>query len=131
MRTGILKTEASWNRSPSPRPTVSPDSTCLMKTPIRPLTLAACACRACSRSARVRGTGKDMSWAAGGLAAQDMSFPVPRTRAELEQALHAQAAKVKGRIGVFIKHVESGETVGLGEGDRFQLCLLYTSDAAD
>lgn len=63
--------------------------------------------------------------AAGGLAAQDMSFPVPRTRAELEQALHAQAAKVKGRIGVFIKHVESGETVGLGEGERFQLASVF------
>src|SRR5512140_2434107 len=63
--------------------------------------------------------------ALGGLLAQDMSFPVPRTRAELEQALRAQAAKVNGRIGVFVKHVESGETVGLGEGERFQLASVF------
>ena len=59
------------------------------------------------------------------LAAQGLDFPVPRTRADLEQALRAQAGKVNGRIGVFVKHVESGESIGLREGDRFQLASVF------
>jgi len=62
---------------------------------------------------------------AAGLAAQDFAWPVPRTRADLEQALRAQAAKVNGRLGIFVKHVESGESIGLREGERFQLASVF------
>src|SRR5512135_731671 len=60
-----------------------------------------------------------------GLAAQDFTFAAPKTRADLEQALKAQSAKVKGRMGIFIKHVESGESIGLREGERFQLASVF------
>jgi len=59
------------------------------------------------------------------LAAQDFTFSVPKTRTELEQALRAQAGKVNGRVGIFVKHVESGESIGLREGERFQLASVF------
>lgn len=58
-------------------------------------------------------------------AAQPGPFPAPKTRTDLERALGAEAAKVQGRIGVYVKHVESGETVGLHESDRFQLASVF------
>jgi beta-lactamase class A len=62
---------------------------------------------------------------AGALPAQETSFPVPRSLTKLEQAVAAQAGKINGRTGVFIKHVESGETVGLRDGERFQLASVF------
>jgi beta-lactamase class A len=62
---------------------------------------------------------------AGALAAQVASFPVPRDRADLEKALTSQASNIKGRIGVYVRHVESGETVGLRDGERFQLASVF------
>jgi beta-lactamase class A len=59
------------------------------------------------------------------LVAQDFSFPVPRSRADLERALKAQAGAVRGRIGILVKHVESGETFGLREDERFQLASVF------
>jgi beta-lactamase class A len=58
-------------------------------------------------------------------AAQPGPFPVPKSRADLDRALAAEAAKVHGRIGVYIKHVESGETVGIHEAERFQLASVF------
>jgi beta-lactamase class A len=63
--------------------------------------------------------------AAAAMASQEGPFPVPRTRADLERALNAQAAKINGRTGVFVKHVESGETVGIREADHFQLASVF------
>jgi beta-lactamase class A len=62
---------------------------------------------------------------AGAAASQETSFPVPRSRADLEKALAGQASKIKGRLGVYIRHVESGETVGLRDGERFQLASVF------
>lgn len=59
------------------------------------------------------------------LAAQDFAFPVPKTRADLEKSLRAGAASVKGRMGIYVKHVESGESAGLREGERFQLASVF------
>ncbi len=59
------------------------------------------------------------------LAPQEAAFPVPGTRADLEKALAAQVSTIKGRVGVYIKHVESGETVGLRDGERFQLASVF------
>lgn len=61
----------------------------------------------------------------GVLAAQDAAFPVPKSRADLERALAGQASKIKGRLGVYVKHVESGEAVGLRDGERFQLASVF------
>jgi beta-lactamase class A len=76
---------------------------------------------------RVAAAGIFLLLAAGlaGLAAQDFNFPVPKTRADLEKTLRAGAATVKGRMGIFVKHVESGESVGVGEGERFQLASVF------
>jgi beta-lactamase class A len=76
---------------------------------------------------RLAAAGFVLLFAAGSarLAAQDFTFPAPRTRADLEQALRAQAAKVNGRMGIFIKHVESGESIGLRDGERFQLASVF------
>ena len=37
----------------------------------------------------------------------------------------AGAASIKGVMGVYMKHVESGETVGLNENRRFQLASVF------
>jgi len=62
---------------------------------------------------------------AASLAAQPGPFPVPKNRAALEKALADQAAQIKGRLGVYVKHVESGEAVGLRDGERFQLASVF------
>lgn len=59
------------------------------------------------------------------LASQASSFPVPRTRADLERTLNEQAGAIKGRVSVYVKHVESGESVGIREGERFQLASVF------
>jgi len=62
---------------------------------------------------------------AAALAAQATTFAVPHSRAELEKAVADQAAKIKGRVGVYIKHLDSGEAVGLRDGERFQLASVF------
>lgn len=59
------------------------------------------------------------------LASQEVPFPVPRTRADLDRALNEQVGAIKGRVGVYIKHVESGESVAIREGERFQLASVF------
>jgi len=56
---------------------------------------------------------------------QGTSFPVPRTRADLERILNEQVGAIKGRVGVYIKHVESGESVAIRDGERFQLASVF------
>ncbi len=56
---------------------------------------------------------------------QAPAFRVPGSRAELEQALTSQAATVRGRVGILVKHVESGESFGLREDERFQLASVF------
>jgi beta-lactamase class A len=63
--------------------------------------------------------------AAVDLAAQGAVFPVPQSRAELEKVLTKQAAAIQGRVGIYVKHVESGEAFGLHDGDRFQLASVF------
>ena len=55
----------------------------------------------------------------------EMKFPVPKTRAELSEILKAQITQVSGRTGIFIKHVESGEMLGINENERFQLASVF------
>lgn len=80
-----------------------------------------------TRRKRLVAAGFALLLAAGasGLSAQDFAWPVPKTRPDLEQALRAQAAKVNGRLGIFVKHVESGESIGLRENERFQLASVF------
>lgn len=62
---------------------------------------------------------------AAGLAAQPGPFPVAKTKAELETVLAEQAGRIDGRVGLYARHVESGETVGLRDGERFQLASVF------
>ncbi len=55
----------------------------------------------------------------------DPAFKVPGSKAELEGIVRAQAASVKGTLGVYIKHVESGDWVGVNESRRFQLASVF------
>ena len=63
--------------------------------------------------------------AAGTSYGQEFQFKAPKTKAELESAVQAGAASIKGVVGVYMKHVESGETVGLNENRRFQLASVF------
>jgi beta-lactamase class A len=63
--------------------------------------------------------------AAGPAAAQDFQFRAPKTKAELESAVLAGARSIKGVVGVYMKHVESGEAVGFNENKRFQLASVF------
>jgi beta-lactamase class A len=64
-------------------------------------------------------------FAAGTSYGQEFQFKAPKTRAELESAVKAGAASIKGVVGVYMKHVESGEAVGLNENRRFQLASVF------
>jgi beta-lactamase class A len=64
-------------------------------------------------------------FAAGLSSGQEFQFKAPATRAELESAVRAGAASIKGVTGVYMKHVESGESVGLNENRRFQLASVF------
>lgn len=77
------------------------------------------------RPLAVLGLAVTMSLAALPLAAQDMTFQVPRSRADLEKALRTGAGTVHGRLGILVKHVESGEAFGLREDERFQLASVF------
>ena len=57
--------------------------------------------------------------------AAEFTFQVPKTKADLEAVVQREAAGVKGTLGVWIKHVESGETVGFKESRRFQLASVF------
>lgn len=52
-------------------------------------------------------------------------FRVPASKAELDEIVRSGAASVKGTLGVYIKHVESGEWVGVNENRRFQLASVF------
>jgi beta-lactamase class A len=58
-------------------------------------------------------------------AAEESPFRVPASKAELEAVVRTQAASIKGTLGVYIKHVESGDWVGLNENRRFQLASVF------
>ena len=64
-------------------------------------------------------------FAAGSSYGQEFQFRSPKTKAELEAAVRDGAASIKGAVGVYMKHVESGETVGLNETRRFQLASVF------
>jgi beta-lactamase class A len=55
----------------------------------------------------------------------ESAFRVPASKAELEAVVRAQVASIKGTLGVYIKHVESGEWVGLNENRKFQLASVF------
>lgn len=55
----------------------------------------------------------------------EFRFKAPQSKAELESAIRAGADSIKGVTGVYMKHVESGETVGLNENRRFQLASVF------
>jgi len=58
-------------------------------------------------------------------AAAESPFRVPKSKAELEAFVRAESEAVKGTLGVYVKHVESGEWVGLNENRRFQLASVF------
>src|SRR5512135_1066127 len=58
-------------------------------------------------------------------AAAEFTFSAPKTKAELEAVVQKEAASVKGILGVWIRHVESGQTVGFNESRRFQLASVF------
>jgi beta-lactamase class A len=62
---------------------------------------------------------------AGSSFGQEFQFKAPKTKAELESAIQAGAASIKGTVGIYMKHVESGESVGLNENRRFQLASVF------
>ena len=64
-------------------------------------------------------------FAAGSSYGQEFQFRSPKTKAELEAAVRDGAASIKGAVGVYMKHVESGETLGLNETRRFQLASVF------
>lgn len=63
--------------------------------------------------------------AAGASQSSAPTFPVLKTRAELEAFAKSQAAGIKGRVGVYVKHIESGETLGVRENELFQLASVF------
>jgi len=63
--------------------------------------------------------------AAGAAQPSAQTFPVLKTRAELETFIKSQVAGIKGRVGVYVKHVESGETLGIMENELFQLASVF------
>ena len=56
---------------------------------------------------------------------QEMQFKAPKTKAELEQVVKSEVEKIKGTMGVYIKHVESEESLGFNENRRFQLASVF------
>jgi len=56
---------------------------------------------------------------------QDFQFKAPKSKAELEQVVKDQIDKIRGTTGVYIKHVESGESLGFDENRRFQLASVF------
>ncbi|MCK7477955.1 MAG: class A beta-lactamase-related serine hydrolase [Candidatus Moduliflexus flocculans] len=66
-----------------------------------------------------------MALAALPLSSRELAFQVPRSRADLEKALRTGAGDVHGRLGILVKHVESGEAFGLREDERFQLASVF------
>ena len=56
---------------------------------------------------------------------QEMQFKVPKTKADLEQTVKTEIGKIKGTMGAYIKHVESGESLGFNENRRFQLASVF------
>jgi beta-lactamase class A len=63
--------------------------------------------------------------AMGTLAAQTFRFEVPQTKPDLEAAIEAGVRSIRGTVGVYIKHVESGESLGYNENKRFQLASVF------
>ena len=66
-----------------------------------------------------------IGFSVGFLSSQDFQFKVPKTKAEVEQAVRAQVEKINGSVGVYIKHVGSGEFIGFNENKRFQLASVF------
>jgi beta-lactamase class A len=62
---------------------------------------------------------------AGVIFAQDFAFKVPASKTELENVIKAGAQSIKGVLGVYMKHVESGEAIGFNEQRRFQLASVF------
>lgn len=56
---------------------------------------------------------------------QEFRFRVPQAKAELENILNEQGAAIRGTIGFYAKHVESGESVGVSESKCFQLASVF------
>ncbi len=56
---------------------------------------------------------------------QEDRFPVPKTYEELKEIVENQIAQITGRAGIFIKYLESGETLGFNENERFQLASVF------
>ena len=56
---------------------------------------------------------------------RDDRFKTPESKGDLEQIIQSQVKQIKGTIGVYIKHVESGEYLGINENRRFQLASVF------
>lgn len=56
---------------------------------------------------------------------QSAQFKIPRTREELEKIIELKVKQIDGIMGIYIKHVESGESLGLNEDEKFQLASVF------
>ncbi|RLE02726.1 MAG: hypothetical protein DRJ11_06305 [Candidatus Aminicenantes bacterium] len=52
-------------------------------------------------------------------------FYCPQTQDELVKTVTSIAQEIKGKVGVYVKHIESGETIGYNENERFQLASVF------
>ncbi len=56
---------------------------------------------------------------------QNTQYKIPKTEEELRQIVQSQIKQINGTMGVYIKHVESGESLGINENKRFQLASVF------
>ena len=56
---------------------------------------------------------------------QNTQYKIPETKEELRQIVQSKIKQINGTMGVYIKHVESGESLGINENKRFQLASVF------
>jgi beta-lactamase class A len=56
---------------------------------------------------------------------QSNQYKIPKTQEELKKFVNSKVKSIKGTTGVYIKHVESGESLGINESRRFQLASVF------
>lgn len=53
------------------------------------------------------------------------NFPVFKSNSELESFIKGQVEKINGRVGIYIKHLESNQVISLRENEYFQLASVF------
>lgn len=60
-----------------------------------------------------------------GIASLDQSFPIFKDKVYLENFIKHEVEHINGRIGIYIKHIESGEIISLRDNETFQLASVF------